>query len=76
MCSGYGDLERVLVRGNLLGLILKWLPLETKLRTRTALGHFFLLVYIGQIIFCFEAFLCVCVWLLHHVMGLERSFQM
>ena len=51
---GYGDFERVLVRGNL-GLILKGLPFEIKLRTRTALGHFFLLVYIGQI-FCFEAF--------------------
>lgn len=45
MCSGYGDFERVLVRGNLLGLILKGLPFETKLRTRTALGHFFVSLY-------------------------------
>ena len=52
------------MRGNL-GLILKGLPFETKLRTRTTLGlFFFLLVYIGQI-FCFEAFfLFVCFFFL------------
>lgn len=49
-------LRQRLVRVNSLGLLLKGLPFETKLRTRMDLGHFFLLVCIGKI-FGFEGFL-------------------